>query len=229
MYIQQNVRFAICSWFSGNDDMCNATVKAIASDYISAGLVINRVASFEINVMEMKDICGLLFPITSDKNTSTCVPAVKGLKQLQAIFITPSLVPTNQLSVEVILLNVDDCSSPAWTWFVESECQPGVFTECSRNQLTRVEEFTHCVVICTCVDSCDFLHLKYNRLPLRNQTSEKLCEIWAHRNGYNQPFEGWTNWLMIRRRHCGMHVLDRSTVVIFLFNCYWRLKGPIDN
>ena len=164
----------------------------IASGYISPRMVMNRGASREINVIEVKQICRFFFPVTSDKNIFTCVPAVQGHEQLQVIFITPSLVPTNQLSVEVILMNVDDCSSPAWTWFVESECQPGIFTECSRMHINRVAEFTHCAVTCDCIDSCDFLYLKYNRLPLRNQSSEQLCEIWAHRYGNTQHNGAWT-------------------------------------
>ena len=185
MLANLNSFFTKCSLFSDNDDRCNGAVKPIASDYLSLGMVINHRAPLQRNVIKMNDICGFLFPITRDNNNFTCVPAVQGHEQLQAIFITPSLVPRNQLSVEVILLNVDDCSSPSWTWFVESECQPGVFTECSRNHLNHVAEFTYCVVNCECVVSCDFFYLKYNRLPRRNQTSEQLCEIWAHRNGTN--------------------------------------------
>ena len=180
MLTNQNSFPVTFSLFSDNDRRCNGTVRPIASDYLSASIVINRRSSLEVNFIEMSDICGFLFPTTSDKNTLTCVPTVQGHKQLQAIFITPSLVPTNQLSVEVILMNVDDCSSPAWTWFVESKCQPGVFTECSRSNINRVREFLHCAVTCHCVDSCDFFYLKHNRLPRRNQTTERLCEIWAY-------------------------------------------------
>ena len=182
MHIYLNGYFAISSLFSGNYDSCKATVKAIASDYISPGVVINRDISGETNAIEINHICEIPSPVTSDKNASTCTPVVQAHQQLQAIFITPSLIPRNQLSVEVILMNVDDCSSPAWTWFVESECQPGLFTECSRTHLDRTAEFTHCAVTCHCGHSCDFLYLKYNRLPRQNQTSEQLCEIWTHEN-----------------------------------------------
>ena len=106
MHLCLNGYFAICSVLSGNYDSCKATVKAIASDYISPGMVINRGISLETNVIEIKHICGIPSPVTSDKDASTCTPVVQTHQQLQAIFITPSLVPTNELSVEVIL----------WTW-----------------------------------------------------------------------------------------------------------------
>ena len=185
MLRNRNRFLAMCSLFSDNDNRCNGTVKPIASDYLSSGMVIKQGASPQTNLIEMKDICGFLFPVMSDKNTFTCVPAVQGHKQLQAIFITPFLVPTDELSVEVILMNVDDCSSPAWTWFVESEYQPGIFTECSSNHVNRVAEFTLCTVTCKCAASCDFLYLKHNRIPRRNQTSEQLCEIWTHQKRNN--------------------------------------------
>ena len=156
-------------------------------------MVINRVGSLDINVLHIKQICGCIFSVTRDKNTSTCVPVVQAYQHLQVIFVTPSLISRNQLSVEVILLNVDDCTSPAWTWFVESECQPGIFTECSRTHIRRVAELTHCAVTCDCVDSCDFLYLKHNRLPRRNQTTERLCEIWVYRKGqkYHRHDKAW--------------------------------------
>ena len=143
-------------------------------------MLINHTATVHMNIIETKQIF-YLFPITSDKNISTCVNAVQVHQQLQAI--TASILPlSNQLSVEVILKNVDDCSSPAWTWFVESECRPGIYTGCSRSQKDRVADFTHCVVTCYCLHYCELLYLKYKQLLWQNQTSEKLCEVWVQRN-----------------------------------------------
>ena len=171
--------------FSETNVTCTATVGVIASNYFSPRVLISRGVSVDENFIEMKHVYGHSFPITSDKNINTCVNAVQEHQQLQAIFTAPTLPPSNQLSIEVILKNVDDCSSPAWTWFVESECRPGVYTECACTQIYRVAEFTHCAITCVCWDSCDFIYLKHNRLPLQNQTSEQLCEMWAYPNGRN--------------------------------------------
>ena len=151
-------------------------------------MVINQEATVDLNIIETKQIFDLFFPITSDKNISTCVNAVQAHQQLQAIFTASILPPRNQLSVEIILKNVEDCSSPAWTWFVESECRPGIYTECSRIQITQQNsDFIHCAVTCYCLDPCDFLYLKYHRFSWQNQTSEQLCEVWARRNGGQWP------------------------------------------
>ena len=162
--------------------MCKAPVPVIASEYLAPRAVLsrNRVASVDVNVIEKKQVCRFFFPITSDKNNSTCINAVQAHEQLHVIFNTSTFSPSNRLSVEVTLMNVDDCNSPAWTWYVESECNEGLYTECSSTQIMQIAELTTCVITCYCVASCDFLYLKYNRLPLHNQTSEQLCEIWAH-------------------------------------------------
>ena len=170
--------------FTDNDIRCNANAQVVTSNYFSHGMMIGRDASVVVNVIEQKQVYGHSFPVASDKNVSTCVNTALGHKQLQAIFTFPSLPPNDQLSVEVILMNVDGCSSPAWTWFVVSECRPVVYTECSSTHITRVAEFTHCGIHCVCLYSCDFLYLKYSRLPLRTQRMEQLCEIWS-RNGRN--------------------------------------------
>ena len=128
-------------------------------------------------------VCTLFFPITSDKNTSTCINAVAPQGQLHVIFAASTFPRSNTLSIGITLMHVDDCNSPAWNWFVGSGCGKGIYMECSGTQLAQVAEFTTCGFTCHCVDRCDILHLKYNHLPWRNQTPEKLCEIWAHRNG----------------------------------------------
>ena len=173
--------------FAANDIACNATFEVIASNYFSKGMLINRESYVEANIIETKQINDLSFPITSDSDISTCVKATNEHQQLQGIFTSSARPPRNQLSVEVILKNVDDCSSPAWNWFVESECRPGVYTECSRTQITQDADFTHCEITCYCLEFCDFLYLHYNRIPWKNQTSEQLCEVWSQRNGGKWP------------------------------------------
>ena len=194
--------------FTDNGIRCNATPQVVTSNYFSHGMMIGRDAPVVVNVIEQKQVYGHSFPVASDKNVSTCVNTTLGHKQLQAIFTFPSLPSSDQLSVEVILMNVDDCSSPAWTWFVESECRPVVYTECSSSHITRVAEFTYCGIHCVCLDWCDFLHLKYSRLPLRTQRMEQLCEIWSPRNG--------RNWLCLHDLQTRMKRLTQ-----------WRLKQVI--
>ena len=194
--------------FTDNDIRCNATAQVVTSNYFSQGMMIGRDASVVVNVIEQQQVYGHSFPVASDKNVSTCVTTTLGHKQLQAIFTFPSVPPSDQLSAEVILMNVDDCSSPAWTWFAESECRPEDYTECSSTHITRVAEFTHCGIHCVCLDSCDFLYLKYSRLPLRTQGMEQLCEIWWPRNGRN-----WLCWHNLQTR------MMRFT--------QWRLKQVI--
>ena len=178
--VHDNIRKYICHLlFSFTDDVsCNVTFKVITSNYFLTGMLINHEATVHMNIIERKQLFDLFFPITSDKNISTCVNTVQEHQQLQAIFTASILLPRNQLSVDVVLKNVDDCSSPAWTWFVESECRPGVYTECSLAQIARAADLTHCVLTCYCLHSCKLLYLKYNRLPWQNQTSEQLCEYW---------------------------------------------------
>ena len=154
----------------------------MASGYFLPSKVIHRGHAGDMNVIERKQIGELIVPITSDNNISTCINAVQAFRVLQGIFKYPIVSQRHQLSVKVILMNVDDCSSPAWTWFVESECFQGMFRECSRSQIAQVAEFTHCAVTCKCLDQCDFLYLKYN-LPRQDQSSAQLCEITAYRNG----------------------------------------------
>ena len=166
-------------------------------NYFSSG-VIKHGASVEMNVIERKWVCQFFIPVTSDKNSATCINASQAQGQLQAIFTFPTLYPRSHISIKVTLMNVDDCTSPAWTWFVESGCVKGVYNECSSTQITQVAEFTTCILTCYCMASCDFLYLKYNRLPLRDQSSEQLCEIWALRDGHNWPgYDGslaWASW-----------------------------------
>ena len=119
-----NVPLPCYSSFADNDIRCNATAQVVTSVFFTQGIVIGRGASVDVNVIEQEQVNGRLFPITSDKNVSTCVNTTLGHDQLQAIFTFPALPPSDQLSVEVILMIVNDCSSPAWTSFVESECRP---------------------------------------------------------------------------------------------------------
>ena len=119
--------------FSDEDTKCEANVEVIASNYLSpsAALLMNRGDSVDVNVIERKQVCRFFFPITGDKNISTCIDAVEGHEQLQGIFTSSTFSASHRLSIKVTLMNADDCNSLAWTWFVGSECNEGVHTECS--------------------------------------------------------------------------------------------------
>ena len=174
--------FPLCLMIAETVHGYTESAKPIASYYYSPRIVINETNSTDVNVIGddfTDEFCGGRFSIISDNNVSTCVPATQAYKQLQAIFTFPTLPPTHKLSVKIILMNVDGCSSQAWTWFTESDCYPGIYTECSHTIMTQTNELTHCTFTCHCFGLCDSLYLKYNNIPLRDQTSEQLCEIWA--------------------------------------------------
>ena len=185
-----------------------------ASGYLSssAALLTNRAASLDVNVMEKIQVCEFSFPITSDNNNSSCIYAEQGHEHLHVIFNTSTFSSSKRLVVEVTLMNVDDCNSPAWTWFVESECAKGLYTECSSTQITQIAEFTTCALTCYCVASCDSLYLMHNRLPLRNQTTEQLCELWALRNGRKWLCTTWLLKSLATRLFSQQHVRDRVDI-----------------
>ena len=174
--------FPLCRLIAENVHGYTESAKPIASNYYSPRIVISKTNSIEVNVIKddfTNDFCGGHVPIVSDNNVSTCVPVTQAHRQLQAIFTFPTLPPTHKLSVKITLMNVDGCSSPAWTWFAESDCHRGIYTECSHTLMIKDNELTHCDFTCHCLGPCDSLYLKYNDIPLRDQTSEQLCEIWA--------------------------------------------------
>ena len=159
--------------------------QTMASNYYPPGIVINENNSAEINVVEdnfTRVFCGVHLSIISDNNVSTCVPVAQTRGQLQAIFTFPTLPSKQDLSAKIILRNADDCNSSAWTWFTESDCHRGIYTECSHTLMNRINEHTYCVSTCHCLGSCDLFYLKYNNIPWKNQNLEQLCEIWARWN-----------------------------------------------
>ena len=168
--------------FAEHDPGYTANAKTIESNYYSPGIVISKNDSTEINIIEdkfMAEFCGVHFSIISDNNVSTCVPVTQAQRQLQAIFTFPSLSTKHELSVKITLMDVNDCSSFAWTWFTEPDCHRGIYTECSPTLMNRTNKLTHCVVTCHCFGSCNSLYLKYNDIPWQNQKPEQLCEMWA--------------------------------------------------
>ena len=121
--------------------------------------------------------CGVPRTFLNDGVNTTCKYSNEMDKQLQAVFFSPLKTADQRMTVEVILKNVEDCSSPAWTWYVESDCQLGAYTQCDRSNVERGTEYTRCLITCMCIGPCDFLYLKYDRLPWQDQAREQLCEL----------------------------------------------------
>ena len=120
--------------------------------------------------------------VLSDANDATCMPTTKDDTTLQAVFRIPN---GRQMSVEVILGNATDCTSPAWNWFVESECSAGGYLECSQKTLDISSSQTlHCEISCGCLLSCDYLYLKYYRIPWAMPDHSVICEV---RSGDIEP------------------------------------------
>ena len=146
----------------------SAETREVASDYLPSTLVIRRQSS-------SVEIAGRAF---IDENNNTCVPVMlSGDRLLQAVFTFPNSNISHQMSVEIILKNVEDCRSPAWVWFVESQCTPAYFQECSLILQYRRDNYAICLVSCFCPISCDYLYVKYNWVPFMDQEGHELCEV----------------------------------------------------
>ena len=147
----------------------SAETHEIASGYLPSTQVIQRQSS-------PTEIAGRAF--IQDENNDTCVPVMLSRDRLlQAIFSFPNSNISHQMSVEIILKNVEDCRSPPWVWFVESQCTPAYFQECSLISHYQRDNYVICLVSCFCHISCDYLYIKYNWVPLMEQAGHELCEV----------------------------------------------------
>ena len=126
--------------------------------------------------LEKTHVCGFTQTFVNDGVDSTCVDTIADGKQLQVIFYFSFVSPCHKMSVEVVMKNLDNCTSPAWTWFVGSGC---LYNECFSKQLHQTAEFTRCAVTCVCFESCNYLYFMYNQIPWKSHKVEQLCEIRA--------------------------------------------------
>ena len=113
--------------------------------------------------------------VMTDRNNDTCIPITMANKPLQAVFSFPSSNIGALLSVGVLMKHTETCTSPAWTWFVESECAVGRYRECSRKLWYHEGSSWICQITCTCFFSCDYLYLKLSRVSRYNVG--EICEV----------------------------------------------------
>ena len=116
--------------------------------------------------------------VLNDETNDTCMSTKTADMTLQAVFSFPNADMDRLMSVEVILKNVADCASPAWTLFVESDCSTNYYVECSRNTSTSLDgQNSRCEITCMCPFTCDHLFFKYSRCPLGKDDDSEICEV----------------------------------------------------
>ena len=128
-----------------------------------------------------------------DSKNGTCVFVHGlGLGTLQAIFKFPQYNSTGKLSVDVLTHDAGDCSSPAWTWFVGSNCSSNKFRECHNTGVLTNGGFSRCRVTCVYpgFEACDLLHFKYTLTHGDIYTTAALCEVNLVYGDVNLPFYG---------------------------------------
>ena len=122
--------------------------------------------------------------VTSDENNGICIPIKTDDMTFQAVFSFHVEMIRRQMSVEVLLKNVADCASPAWTWFVESGDK---YLECSRKNFRGSkdrkdvtgsnEQISLCRVTCSCLPTCDYLYFKYYKNPFGEGDNSEICNV----------------------------------------------------
>ena len=116
--------------------------------------------------------------VISDGNNNTCMPTEQAGMVFQAASSFLESAIKGQISVEVILRSTTDCASPAWTWFVESECSAHSYLECSgRTHSISNGPNVRCEITCKCFPTCDYFFVKYNRTPYIKDDSNEICEL----------------------------------------------------
>ena len=131
--------------------------------------------------------------ILVDLNNDTCVLVNgPGLETLQAIFNFPQYNSVDTVSVDVLTKASGDCSSSAWTWFVGSSCSPYKFRECYNVGIEIIGDFHRCRVTCVCsgVESCELLHIKYTFDHRGTYIKAALCEVNLVYGDVNLPYYG---------------------------------------
>ena len=99
------------------------------------------------------------------------------LQTLQTIITFPRNNAVENISVDVLAKDVDDCSSAAWAWFVgsnSSKCR-----ECYNVGINKIGVFTRCQVTCVCPnsESCQYLNFKYVFDQTSVNIKSAICEV----------------------------------------------------
>ena len=128
--------------------------------------------------LQERRACGVSQTSINDNIDTTCVNATVGDKHLHVVFSFSNVIPGHQISMEVVMKNVDDCFSPAWTWSVGSHCYDGTYMQCNASEPYHMAGFTRCLVSCQCWQQpCKMVHVVHNLVPWQDHIAEQLCEI----------------------------------------------------
>ena len=128
-----------------------------------------------------------------DSQNDTCIYVNEpGLQTLQAIFDFPHYNVNNGLSVDVLMKNTENCSSPACTWFVRSNCSSGVVRECKSTGVDEFGDYSLCRMTCNCnkFELCQSLHFKYAYDQSVVNLNSALCGVKPVYGDVNLPYYG---------------------------------------
>ena len=146
---------------------------AVTDIHVSAGNNLNPSANFN------GDQTLAASTVLADRKNETCLNVEQGQNLwLQAVIMVTNSSACPRMSVEVVHKDVEDCSSVSWNWFVESRCLPGNFLECHKSQLNQELNHSRCIVSCKCNPTCDYVYLKYTPAMYKEQSEEKICDVY---------------------------------------------------
>ena len=141
----------------------------VSADYLQSGSVINRRIPPEKYFVDQ----------LTDRQNSTCINVSQShQRKLQAVFTFPNSNISRDMSVNVMMKNVEDCVYPFWTWFVGSECEPRHFLECFKTVVQHVDGNMTCGITCLCSVGCTYLYLKFDNFPGSDDYAGEICEIY---------------------------------------------------
>ena len=169
--VVQNCRQANTKWLSYNviHSLFVAVTDIKAGGYLPLSTCITRTQTSNSTILT--DL--------TDRNNATCLHVKQSPNDsLQAVFQFPNLSSSLDMSVEVVVRNVEDCSSVTWNWFVESMCAPKNFLECQKSILSQQLNYSRCIVLCPCNPTCDYLYLKYTPTIYEDQSGEEICDVY---------------------------------------------------
>ena len=134
--------------------------------------------------------------ILVDLSNETCVLLyAPELQTLQTIITFPRNNVVENISVDVLAKDVDDCSSPAWAWFVGSNSSS--FRECYNVGINKTGVFASCRVTCVCPnsESCQYLNFKYVFDQTSVNIKSAICDMKPIYGDVRVPYYGtdWTN------------------------------------
>ena len=135
--------------------------------------------------------------IVDSRNDTCALLHAPKLERLQFVVDFPQYKAVGDISVDVLTKDVNDCNSPAWTWFVGSSCSSTRFQECYNVGVDKIGGFSRCRVTCVCrnAEYCQILHFKYAFDLSAANLKGAFCEMKLVYGDVNIPYYGidWTN------------------------------------